>query len=511
MSERIAIVDLGSNSARLVIFQLYSQRAYHLIHERKEIVRLSEGASVSGELQVEAQRRGLETLRIFKETCRRFQVQHIIGVATAAVRNASNGQSFMEKVQQKIGWDFRTLSGEEEAYYGFLGIINTLPEKNFLQFDLGGGSIELAWVQNRKIKKSISLPLGAVNLTERFHTQDRLEEEKQKELFQWLTEKWQSIEWLKEAKDLPMIGTGGTIRTLARIDQRRKNYPFSKLHNYRMGAITFRSLCEELAKTNLRERQKVAGINDGRSDLILAGSQIILSLQHYLKSPRIIISGSGVRDGLFFEYYRSIVDKPPVISDILRHSAENISNFYELDKKHAERVVQHCVSLFHLLGDTLEFEKREEALLKTTALLHDVGLVVNYYNQGRHSAYLIENSLLYGLSHREQIFCAVLAAWQNNSGMKRIKYSYRQFLDERDWTKAKRLGIILGLAKAFEHDRAGAIKKITKTEEKGRVILTLFSTKKIDSVELLPFCKYFQKETNRELIFKIQRLGRKKY
>lgn len=505
MLERIGIIDLGSNSARLVIFQIYRNRAYNLIHEQKEIVRLSEGAGATNQLQPTAWARGMETLKIFKDTCRRFEVGKVIAVATAAVRNASNGSEFIDQVREKYGFEFQVLSGAQEAYYGFLGIINTLPETDYLQFDLGGGSIELVWVQNRKIKKSASLPFGAVTLTEKFALHDQFGAKNHGDFFKWLQKNWKGLEWLKKAKNLPLIGTGGTIRTLAKIDQRRKNYPFSKLHNYRMGAITFRDLYHELSKSTLKERKKIPGLNDGRADLILAGSGIIYSLLDYIASPRIVVSGSGVREGIFFEYYRQLANKPAVINDILRHSAENMAGFYHTDRVHADRVVALSESMFAIFQKTLELEPRDLELLKTSALLHDVGIVINYYHHARHSAYLIENSTLYGLSLREQILCAVLAAWHGNTNLKQVRRYYSQFLDEIDWTKARRMGMILGIAEILEESQAGLVQEMRADIYDKKVILHLLCRARPDSElqSLQQIQKNFQKETGKELLIEI--------
>ena len=252
MSERIGIIDLGSNSARLVIFHIYHNSAYNLVYEQKESVRLSEGTDHTGMLQADTMEFALETLRIFADTCHRYDVGAKIAVATAAVRNAVNGQEFLKRVQAETGFTFDLLSGTEEAYYGFLGIINTLPEENFLQFDLGGGSIELAWVKNRQIQESISLPFGSVNTTEKLQTQDQINPKSLEELQKFMQKELGSIPWLKKAKGLPLVGTGGTIRTIAKIDQRRKKYPFPKLHNYRMGAISYSEIWKEMIQSNLK-------------------------------------------------------------------------------------------------------------------------------------------------------------------------------------------------------------------------------------------------------------------
>ena len=457
MSERIGIIDLGSNSARLVIFHIYHNSAYNLVYEQKESVRLSEGTDHTGMLQADTMEFALETLRIFADTCHRYDVGAKIAVATAAVRNAVNGQEFLKRVQAETGFTFDLLSGTEEAYYGFLGIINTLPEENFLQFDLGGGSIELAWVKNRQIQESISLPFGSVNTTEKFQTQDQINPKSLEELQKFMQKELGSIPWLKKAKGLPLVGTGGTIRTIAKIDQRRKKYPFPKLHNYRMGAISYSEIWKEMIQSNLKERKKISGLGSDRADIIVAGSTIIMALLDIIKAPNLVISGCGVRDGIFFDYYRKMEKKDVVIPDILAHSTRNMLNFYKADEEHAHQVESLSLDIFDTLRDRSEFTSRDRKLLSVASQLHDIGITINYYDHARHSAYLVENARLYGLSHREQMICAVLVAWHGGSRTKQVRRYYGQFLDESDWQRSRRMGLILALGEAMEFTQSGIV------------------------------------------------------
>lgn len=457
MSERFGIIDLGSNSARLVIFHIYHNSAYNLVYEQKESVRLSEGTDHTGMLQVDTMEFALETLRIFADTCRRYDVGTKVAVATAAVRNAMNGPEFLEKVQLETGFKFDILSGTEEAYYGFLGIINTLAEKDFLQFDLGGGSIELAWVKDRQIQESVSLPFGSVNATEKFQTQDQISLKSLEELQKFMQKELKNIPWLKKTKGLPLVGTGGTVRTIAKIDQHRKKYPFPKLHNYRMGAISYNEIWKEMIQSNLKERKKISGLSSDRADIIVAGSTMIKTLLDITKASNLVISGSGVRDGIFFDYYRKMENKNVVIPDILAHSTRNMLKFYKADKEHAHQVRSLSLAIFDALRDPSVFMERDRELLAVAAQLHDIGITINYYDHARHSAYLVENARLYGLSHREQMICAVLVAWHGGSRTKQVRRYYGQFLDESDWQRARRMGLVLALGEAMEFTQSGTI------------------------------------------------------
>ena len=511
MSELIGIVDLGSNSARLVIFQIYRNRSYNLIYEQKEAVRLSEGSSGHGVLQEEAMSRALETLNLFQKACQRFQVQKIIAVATAAIRNAPNGEDFIQRIKKQIGFSFQILSGQKEAYYGYLGIINTLSETDYLQFDLGGGSIELVWVKDRKVKKSISLPFGAVTLTEKFASQDKITNDEREELLEWLRNQWEGLEWLKEAKGLPVIGTGGTARNIAKMDQKRKKYPFYKIHNYRVDDSSIVGLWDDLSKTDMEERKKWPGLSEGRIDLILAGAGIVSSLVDYLHSPCLIASGCGIREGLFFEYYRKRWDKPVVVPNILHHSTRNMMRFYKVNESHTGHMEKLAYQLYDLLKEDMKLSERDWELLQTSIRLHDIGIAINYYNHARHSAYLIENGHLYGLSHEEQVICALMAAWHGNS-TKPVRNYYKQFLENHDWKKAQSLGLFLAIIEALDEGETGIIHEIAgKLKDKsGELKLSCLSKPDLELRLVEPLLRDFYKETGIKIHFSYIVLGKGK-
>ena len=299
MTERIAIIDLGSNSARLIIMHVYANGAYNLVYHQKETVRLSEGAMGSGTLQADAMSRAINALQVFAHMCVLFKVDEILAVATAAVRNAQNGPDFLQTASQQTGIPLKVISGEAEAKLGYLGAINTIDVQNALLFDLGGGSTELTLIKDRKIQETVSLPFGAVNLTEKFGTQNDPTESQVSELQTFITTQLQTLSWLK-GLSLPLLGVGGTARNIAKMDQKRKNYPFPKIHNYRLGYMSLDDLWSHLVKMTSSQRAKMPGLSSERADLIVAGTTIVKCLFDVTRSPNLIISGCGVREGIFF-------------------------------------------------------------------------------------------------------------------------------------------------------------------------------------------------------------------
>ncbi|MDF2876251.1 MAG: ppx 2, partial [Sporomusa sp.] len=277
MTERVAIIDLGSNSARLIVMHIYHNGAYNLVYNQKESVRLSEGMAETGLLTRDSMWRAISTLKIFAHMCELVKVDKILAVATAAVRIAKNGSEFIDLVNQHTGIPLQVISGEAEAHLGFTGIINTIDVDSALLFDLGGGSTEITLVKDRQPVEVFSLPFGAVNLTEKFGCQDKVSELQLAAMRGHIVTRLERLPWLKRL-GLPIVGVGGTARNIAKMDQKRKNYPFPKVHNYRFGPMAFDELWRTITKTNLTQRRKYPGLSSERADIIIAGTTIVKSL-----------------------------------------------------------------------------------------------------------------------------------------------------------------------------------------------------------------------------------------
>ena len=225
--QRIAIIDIGSNSARLVISHIYKNGAYNMVYNQKEALRLSQKLDKTGRLTEEAFASTLETMKSFAYMCRLYNADKTIAVATAAIRSAPNGPELTRLVEAETGITLHIITGNTEAYISYLGVINTLPVKDGIIFDLGGGSTELILFKNRQIVESVSLPFGAVNTTDMFNTRGTMSPNVYSDMSFFLLSRLSQHPWLKQNR-LPLIGVGGTARTLGKMQQKRSKYPSSK-------------------------------------------------------------------------------------------------------------------------------------------------------------------------------------------------------------------------------------------------------------------------------------------
>lgn len=470
--KRIGIIDVGSNSARLVIMEITDSMGFQLVYNQKEPLRLAMKTDRSGNLTGEAFSSTAACLENFSFMCRLYKTDEIIAVATAAIRNAPNGAELAREVSERSGISLQVISGEEEAHLSCLGVLNSIDEKDAVIFDEGGGSTEIVLVKNREIVESASLPIGCVNLTEmgQQHGSESL-----KAMEKIIASEMKKTPWLENC-GLPLIGVGGTARAVGKVEQKQLKYFTSKLHNFQFPAQDFRDWYKTLQGIPPEERRNIPGISEDRADVILAGASIINGLADKTKTRQFIISGCGLREGLFARFiHQQFPQKPLVTPDILKSSLENNLHLYAPDEPHARLVARIAGELFsgwHSLHH-LETEKWMKPL-QTAALLHDAGVRINFYNHTRHSGYLIENCRLFGLNHMDIVFSSIIAAWHHGVSRSYLKDKpYRKLLSEEDIQNLSTASLLLALAECLDYTQSGLVTDVRAEVSEGSAMLTV--------------------------------------
>ena len=233
--------------------------------------------------------RALFTLRLFKRFCDSYGVDLIIPSATSAVREASNGTQFVERVKQEVGFKLRVLDGEREAYYATLGALNEVPMTRGYIVDIGGGSAQISEVRERRFQRGTSLPLGSLALSERFIQSDIITSDERQRIQKEIDSHLDSISWLRKKKlesGQLLVGLGGTIRNLAKMEAARSEYPLNTLHGFMLGQDSVRESVRQLSELPLAERQKLLGLSSDRADIILPGAMVIQSIMERLAAAR---------------------------------------------------------------------------------------------------------------------------------------------------------------------------------------------------------------------------------
>lgn len=306
---KIAVIDLGSNSVRLQISVVDPGQAPQILVREKEYVRLSENMGTAKILQPEPIQRTMVALEKFQHLIANHNCDQVIGIATAAVRQAQNQQEFLYQVKQTYGFDFQVVTGEQEAFLDYLGVTRTFARQDCLILDTGGASTEIILVHDRQAKRLISLPFGSVNLTQRFQLEDIISAANLFEALTFAEMQLTGIKWLRKAHNLPLIVLGGSNRSIAKIDRRKHNTPKDLLppvHGYQMSAQAIFALTSKLLAMDKKERANIPGLAKNRADIIIGGLIPINLLLRTLHITEVTFSNAGLREGVVFAHLENL-------------------------------------------------------------------------------------------------------------------------------------------------------------------------------------------------------------
>ncbi|WP_309121471.1 Ppx/GppA family phosphatase [Paenibacillus sp.] len=449
--ERIGIIDIGSNSIRLVVYECTASGAYRVIDETKESARLSERLDKDGRIAESDMQYITDTLRRFQLLCEHHGASRIRAVATAAVRNSPDSARIARELTERTGLAVEVLSGAEEARLGFIGMINAIDIKDGFVIDIGGGSTEVLLFRDRAVLKSVSFPFGAVNTMKRFGKNGDIDEAAAQAIVRTVEDAARDEPWIASAPGLPLVGLGGTIRSLCKVDQRDRKYSLPITHHYQMTEESVDEWLSRLAGAKLEQRKRIEGLSKDRADIIVPGLLILHTLFRLCGASHYVISGSGLRDGVFFETFRP---EAPQFTDVLEHSVHNLLALHpSVSLKHVVHVERLAMKLFADLTEEHGYGARVGTYLHVAALLYRIGISINYYNYYKHTYYLMAHSRVNGLTHREILLCALIASFKSEKRLKPLFAAHRDLLAETDFGLIVRLGALLQVAVAL--DRSG--------------------------------------------------------
>ena len=455
--EKIGIIDLGSNTARLVIVDMFTDGHFMVVDELKESVRLGQDMERDGFLKPQRIAETIKTLKMFKRLCDASGVDRIIAVGTAAVRRAKNQRSFLDEIQVSCNITIRVLSEEEEALLVYRGVINSMDIPKGLILEIGGGSAKIIYYNRRNVLGYANLPFGAVTLTDLFAT-DESPEVAAKHVEEFFTEQLKGIEWLKDIDpETQMIGVGGSFRNLFKISRLVRKYPMETAHNYKLAVEDFTSIYDMLKALDVDKRKKIKGLSPARADIMPAAMAIVKSFVDYMNIESFTIGACGLREVLMINQALPLTQEKP-ISDVLTYSLDKLVKYYGCDVKHVEHVIQLSVQLFKQLRVLHKFPRQYLKVLKIAASLHDCGMRVKYYGHAKHSCYTILNSSIHGATHREIILAAFVAGCHNNEDVPMIEWQkYKGIVLDEDLDAVKKLGVLLRIAESLDRTHCGLV------------------------------------------------------
>ncbi|HTB70863.1 MAG TPA: Ppx/GppA phosphatase family protein [Solirubrobacteraceae bacterium] len=476
--ERLAVIDLGSNSFRLVVF-LAGDGWWKRTDEIYEPVRIGEGLAATGELAPEPVARALATLDVFAHfaTASGLRREKIDAVATSAIRDARNAEQFLGVARERSALPIRVLSREAEAYYGYLAAVNSTTLEHGSVLDLGGGSLQLVQVDGRLERASGSWPIGTVRMSERFLPVNGPAKRRQLEaLREHIAERLAEAAWLPgdsgTAGARRLVGIGGTVRNLAAAAQRAAGLPSNGVQGMVLEREALDDLVERLAALPAAERASVPGVKPARADLILAGAVVVQSVLEAGGFDSLETTEAGLREGVFFERLLAASD-PPLLADVRRASVLNLAGRYHLDAAHTRHVATLALGIFDELArlGLHDGDARERELLWAASMLHDIGMSVDYDDHHKHSRYLILNAGLPGFSPVEVAIIAQSARY-HRKGMP-DPGPLRALFGEGDAERLDRCAVLLRLAEDLERSRDQLVRETRIALHENEVELTL--------------------------------------
>jgi exopolyphosphatase/guanosine-5'-triphosphate,3'-diphosphate pyrophosphatase len=457
---RVSAIDIGSNSIRQTIADVSPNGIIRVVDEMKAAPRLGAGLYERGTLSEIAIQNALIVLGRMATLGNQLGAKRTEVVATSAVRDASNGEQFLRLVREETGLKVTVLHGDDEARLAFRSALAhfDLAVGRSVVMDIGGGSLELALSADGLVERLISLPLGAIRMTEKYLGGDpkkkgmrKLRKHVRLELRRHLSARhWHAAR---------IVCSGGTFTNLASIYLARSGMESAKtVHGTVIPGVELEHMVDILHNMSLSERQGVPGLHVGRSDIIVAGLAVAAEVVARLEAKEIVVSSYGIREGILLETAR-VAPAPADKGEARERSVRELAERSHYEEPHARHVQKLALQLFDSIGERLGCIPDDRKLLSDAALLHDIGYHINYDKHNKHSYHLIEHAELLGMTPVEQIIVANVARYHRGAEPKKKHGNYGQ-LERAMRATIKRLSAILRVADGFDRGHACAVAEI---------------------------------------------------
>ena len=469
----IAAIDLGTNSLHMVVVEIEPKLpSFSIIGKEKETVRLGNREPETGNLKLEVMERAIHALARFQEVAKTLNAEAIIAVATSAIREAPNGRDFLERVKKELGLDVDLISGQEEARRIYLGVLSGMEfaEQPHIIIDIGGGSTELILCDSQEEKVLTSTKVGAVRLSKGFITTDPISNSEFDYLQAYTRGK------LERAADeikvkltngtYPcLVGTSGTIETIAAIDARNKlGVEPSTLNGYEFTFSDLQTWIHRFRKMDNKERAEIPGMPDRRSEVILGGAIVLQEAMALLNVGSIKICERALREGVIVDWMLKngfIENRLRYQSSVRERNIVKAAQKFQVNTEHSDRVAEFALSLFDQTQYTLhDWDSKARELLWAAAILHNCGYYVSHSAHHKHSYYLIRNSELLGYNETEIEIIANLARYHRKSAPKKKHENYRNLIHKEHRELVSQLSSLLRIATALDKRQNGAIAKV---------------------------------------------------
>ena len=474
---KVCVIDIGTNSVHALFAEIHATGAFHVIGKEKEMVRLGDGAMVTGLLAEDTMQTTLAVLQRFLHLAKHRKMARVIATATSAIRESRNGGAFLDRIRSVTGLKVHIITGEEEGRLIALAVQNTIhfSKHKALIMDIGGGSTEFVAATQKQNLWIESLHLGSNRLSQLFPLSNPPKKMEVKKLERYVLKTLKPV--FKKLKKNPigtLIGTSGTIinfyKTARQIGKSSKD-------NTKVGAVVSRKMVEttyqKLTACKMSDLSKIKTIDPQRRDMIVGGATILATLFKHSNLKGLTVCDKALREGILYDFIEKNRGALKIEADtksLRRRSILTLAALAPAQKSHAEHTAKLALQFFDALQKKKMIPKTHRDLLEYAALLHDVGYHISFNRHHRHTYYLITNTELHGFSAAEIQTMAWVARLHRRSLPKKedafIKFPPAQ------QKLILQLAAILRLADAFDHSHFGLVKKLSCKFSVNTVVIT---------------------------------------
>ncbi len=474
---KLAVIDVGSNSIHMVLAQILSDGSYQIVDRYKDVCRLGDGAFDRRRLSDEAMSRSLGVIRTLVTLARNKGFENIDAVATSAVREATNGGTFVAAVAEQTGLTVRVISGLEEARLIFLGIQHgiALTDEPVLAVDIGGGSVELMIGTRQALLHAKSLKLGAIRMLDQHLPKTpptpAMIHHLEKEVTSQITA---ALDKIPVKRFVSVIATSGMAANLAEIiTLRRSGRPLLQLNLAKISQKELSDMEALLARSTTRARLAIPGLDPKRVDTLLPAATVLRRLLEVTHSEEVTVCDKAIREGLIFDFiarHRERLQAERDVPDVRRRSVLALARRCHTPEVHSLHVGSLALRLFDQTKRLHGLNNREREWLEYAAMLHDIGYVINARQHHKHTYYLIKHSDLSGFSEEEVDLIANIARYHRRA-LPETKHSAYDDLSLKHKRTVRVLSALLRVADALDRTQFSIVETV---DVKIGTVITMF-------------------------------------
>ncbi len=464
---KLAAIDIGSNSIHMIIVEVIAQRNFEVIEREKEMVKLGAGVFANGRLSNRAFDTGLDVLERYVQLAEYLGVDEVMTAATSAIREAQNGEAFLNQLARRTGLAPRIISGREEARLILLAVRNSIPleDQPALLFDIGGGSTEAVIGHRHGLFFSESLQLGVLRLLDMVGSSGPVGHDSRHVLeahIQFVAE--HAIDQIQEIGFTQVIGTSGSIRTLGAAAHRYSGgESWQSVNAETVQLKDIHSLTKELLESTAEDRSKFAGISEKRIDAIHLGGLLLVQLLEMVGATEIILCDASLREGMILDYLEQHPQRPasfPVQGGLRYRKAAQLAAKYESDLRRNEHIAELALQLFDQTQSLHHFTNSERDLLKFSALLHDIGTFISYRKHHKNSRDIIRRTLPRGFTDGDISLLADLTRYHCKAAPSKHHRRFRK-RSKADRQRIRILSGILRIAVSLDKARSQRVMSVS--------------------------------------------------